>query len=123
VRSKYFLAWNDDSGGGYASALSYTVAERGDYLLIASGALSMLGRATSGEYELLIGLDVAQALGPETQPTGAPIAELVPFAAGMPVSVQETSGTLTAASSVVKLPLVVMSRGYADGVRRATSGN
>ena len=38
VRSKYFLAYNDDSADGYASALSYTVPEAGDYMLIAGGA-------------------------------------------------------------------------------------
>ena len=31
VRSKYFLAYNDDTGGSYASALSYTVPKAGDY--------------------------------------------------------------------------------------------
>ena len=124
VRSKYFLAYNDDTGGSYASALSYIVPKAGDYMLIASGALSVLGRATSGEYTLLIGLDASQALGPDTQSTGEPIAEPVPFAAGMPVSVEETTGTLTAASPTAKLPLVLMSPGDTlTAFVEATSGN
>jgi hypothetical protein len=124
VRSKYFLAYDDDSGDGYSSALSYPVPKAGDYVLVAGGALSMLGRATSGEYELLIGLDASQRLDAGTQPAGAPIAEPAPFAAGMPVSVQETSGTLTAASPIVNLPLVNMSPGDTlTAYVEVTSGN
>ena len=43
VRSKYFLAYNDDAGGRYASALSYTVPKAGDYMLIAGAALGSSG--------------------------------------------------------------------------------
>ena len=57
VRDQYFLAWDDDSGAGYAAALAYVVPTPGDYVLIASSSLSVLGRATSGDYELLIGLN------------------------------------------------------------------
>ena len=73
---------------------------------------------------MLIGLDAAQALGPDTQSTGAPVAERIPFAAGMPVSVEETTGTLTAASPIAKLPLVLMSPGETlTAYVEATSGN
>ena len=52
----------------------------------------MLGRTTSGEYELLIGLDTTRPTGPEhANHPGAPIAEPAPFAAGIPVSVRETA--------------------------------
>ncbi len=57
LRNKYFLAWDDDSGDGYASALVYDVPVQGDYVLLAGSSLSALGRATFGDYELLVGLD------------------------------------------------------------------
>ena len=52
VRNRYFLAWDDDSGPGYAADLSYTVAEPGDYVLIAGSSLSALGRTTAGTLRL-----------------------------------------------------------------------
>ena len=42
VRNESFLAWDDDSGDGYAAALTYVVPSAGDYVLIAGGALSAL---------------------------------------------------------------------------------
>ena len=36
LRNRYFLAWDDDSGAGYAAALAYVVPAPGDYVLIAS---------------------------------------------------------------------------------------
>ena len=52
VRNESFLAWDDDSGDGYAAALTYIVPNAGDYVLIAGGALSTFGRATAGDYTL-----------------------------------------------------------------------
>ena len=77
LRNRTFLAWDDDSGDGYAAALEYVVPTPGDYVLIAGSSLSAFGRATSGDYELLIGLNApdgaAETSGAE--PVGAPIAE------------------------------------------------
>ena len=61
LRNRYFLAFDDDSGAGYAAALAYVVPTPGDYVLIAGSSLSALGRATSGDYELLIGLNAPDA--------------------------------------------------------------
>ena len=61
LRNRYFLAWDDDSGPGYAATLAYVVPTPGDYVLIAGSSLSALGRATSGDYELLIGLNAPDA--------------------------------------------------------------
>ena len=63
VRNRYFLAWDDDSGAGYAAALSYVVSRPGDYVLIAGSSLSALGRGTAGDYELLIGLNAPDGSG------------------------------------------------------------
>ena len=61
LRNQYFLAWDDDSGDGYAAALEFVVPAAGDYALIAGASLAAFGRATSGDYELLIGLNAAEA--------------------------------------------------------------
>lgn len=42
LRQRYFLAWNDDGGQGYAAALKYPVTAPGDYMLLAGGSLSSL---------------------------------------------------------------------------------
>jgi hypothetical protein len=124
LRNKYFLAWDDDSGDGYAAALAYVVPTAGDYVLFAGGSLSALGRATSGDYQLLIGLNAPQALDPSAEPTGAPVAERVPLASGLAASVEETSGTLTAAAPAVNLQLVDIDAGETlTAYAEATSGN
>ena len=41
----------------------YVVPAPGDYVLIAGSSLSALGRATSGDYELLIGLNAPDGAG------------------------------------------------------------
>jgi hypothetical protein len=133
LRDQYFLAWDDDSGPGYAAALDYVVPKAGNYVLIASGALSSLGRATSGEYELLIGLNAtpieggAGATGLQTgqaETTGAPIAEKIPAPWGRSSSVEEASGTLTAAAPTVSLRLVDIDAGESlTAYAEATSGN
>jgi hypothetical protein len=43
LRDQYALAWDDDSGPGYASALQFVVPEDGDYFLIAGSSLSAAG--------------------------------------------------------------------------------
>jgi hypothetical protein len=121
LRNQYFLAWDDDSGDGYAAALTYVVPAAGDYVLLAAPSLSALGRATSGDYEMLIGLNAADGAA---TPSGAPIAERLPNPLGLPVSVEQATGTLTATAPIVSLPLVDMEVGevltaYAEG----TSGN
>ena len=70
LRNRYFLAFDDDSGAGYAAALAYVVPTPGDYVLIAGSSLSALGRATSGDYELLIGLNAPDAQDGAAVPTG-----------------------------------------------------
>ena len=70
LRNRTFLAWDDDSGDGYAAALAYVVPAPGDYVLVAAGSLSALGRATSGDYELLIGLNAPAAQDGAAEPAG-----------------------------------------------------
>jgi hypothetical protein len=74
LRDKYTLAWDDDSGPGYSSALQFTVPQDGDYFLLAGSSLSAVGRQTAGNYRLLVGLDAPQVLEGTAAPTGAVIA-------------------------------------------------
>ena len=121
VRNRYFLAWDDDSGAGYGAALAYAVSRPGDYVLIAGSSLSALGRATAGDYELLIGLNAPDGA---VDPTGAPIAEPLPNPWGLSASVEEAAGTLTAAAPMAKLKLVDINAGQTSTVYvEATSGN
>ncbi len=121
LRNRTFLAWDDDSGSGYAAALQYVVPAPGDYVLIVGGSLSTLGRATSGDYELLIGLNAPDGAA---ETSGAPIAERIPFPWGASASVEEASGTLTAAAPRVSLGLVDIDAGGAlTAYAEATSGN
>ena len=126
LRNRYFLAWDDDSGAGYAAALQYVVPAPGDYVLIAGGSLSALGRATSGDYELLIGLNAPDGAAKTSgaEPVGAPIAERISFPWGASASVEEASGTLTAAAPTVNLKLVDIDAGATlTAYAEATSGN
>jgi hypothetical protein len=88
---QYFLAWDDDSGEGYAAAFEYTVPADGDYHLVAVDAPFT---DTFGEYRLLIGLDAPQVLTGQATPTGDTIAILQEIATAGEVAVQEITGTM-----------------------------
>ena len=61
LRNRYFLAWDDDSGDGLCGRPGVR-RSRGRRLCVdRRRSLSALGRATSGDYELLIGLNAPDA--------------------------------------------------------------
>ncbi len=64
------LREDDDSGGNYNAALSYTIVEAGDYQL----AVTRYDETTAGGFRLLIGLDEPAILNGRGTPTGAPFA-------------------------------------------------
>jgi hypothetical protein len=107
LRQDYFLAWDDDSGEGYAAFLEYTVPAAGDYRIMAGSSLSALGRATSGDYELLVDLNAPGA----TRPAGEPFVERELDGSGPVISVEETTGTLSAERSSVILKLAQIEAG------------
>jgi hypothetical protein len=92
-----FLAWDDDSGAGYAAALAFDVPA-GRLCAACRQFASTLGRSTFGDYELLIGLDSPASQDGAAQPSDAPIAERLPGAWGLAASVEEATGALTAAA-------------------------
>ncbi len=123
VRNRYFLAWDDDTGDGYAAALQFDVPTSGDYALIVASSLSAFGRATSGDYDLLIGLNAPGAQA-GAEPGGTPIAERIPSAWGVLPSVEEASGTLTVDTPAADLKLVDIDAGATLVVYvEAISGN
>lgn len=108
LRQRYFLAWNDDGGHGYAAALEYPVTAPGDYLLLAGGSLSALGRATSGAYTLTVGINAPQVLtgaAPATGTQNATIAVLDRQNLGLAPRVSEITGTISAEQPLAVLPL------------------
>ncbi len=124
LRNEYFLAWDDDGGDGYTAALEYEIPKSGDYVLLAASSLSTLGRATSGDYDLLIGLNAPEAQEGAAELAGTPIAEQISFPWGASASVEEASGSLTAAAPTATLKLVDLDAGQTvTAFAEATSGN
>lgn len=108
LRDSYFLAWDDDSGPGYAAALEYVVSAPGDLVLLVGSSLSTAGRAGAGGYEALIGVNAADGA---TEPAGAPVAQPIPNPWGVAPAVQESTGVLSAAEPVVRLNLADFAAG------------
>jgi hypothetical protein len=105
LNDRTFLAWDDDSGPGYSSALEFTVPRNGDYILGALGALSSAGRVTSGGYHLLFGLDTPEVLAGTVTSNGASIAVQDDTLLGWPGRVQEYTGSLDSGRPSISLPL------------------
>ncbi len=103
-----FLAWDDDSGPGYAAALEFPVPADGDYLLVA-GDFPFPG--TFGEFRLLIGLDAPQVLTGEATPTGDTLAVGFQVRDQVEVTVQELTGALAAGKMSTFLSLDSVSPG------------
>jgi hypothetical protein len=92
VVQRYTLAGNDDTGGGYAAAITFKVPADGDYRLILT---STLARPTFGSYRLLIGTNAPQVVTGMAQPTGAVIASQVKEESPAGKAVQELKGKLS----------------------------
>jgi hypothetical protein len=105
LNDRTFLAWDDDSGPGYSSALEFTVPGDGDYIVGALGALSSAGRVTDGGYRLLFGLDAPEVLAGTVTSNGASIAVQGDALLGWPGRVQEYTGSLADSRPSISLPL------------------
>lgn len=100
---KLFLTWDDDSGGGLASAFAVPIPAAGDYRLFLTSVWSQVGLGTFGDYRLFVGLDAPQVLEGEASPTGDMLA--VPDREASPpgVAVQELSVPLTTEEHLLEL--------------------
>ena len=124
LNDRTFLAWDDDSGLGYASAIEFRVPEDGDYILGALGALSSAGRITSGNYRLVLGLDAPEVLTGSAVPSGEVIAFQDDSLLGWPGRVQEYTGSLGDSRPSISLPLYEFDPGDKLTIRvETTSGN
>ncbi|MEA1979059.1 MAG: hypothetical protein U9N80_14305 [Chloroflexota bacterium] len=93
IASSLFVAWDDDSGGGYDAVFSKRIQEDGDYQLLVS---SSPGRKTFGDYKLLIGINAPEVLTGDALPTDDDgVAILDRAASEIGVAVQETTGSVT----------------------------
>lgn len=120
LRDELFLAWDDDSGGSYAAALAFPAPVDGDYRVIAAGSLSALGRATAGEFRLLVGIDAPEILAGDVTPNNSAVARQDESTIQLQMSAEEVTGTLTITSPVVSYRLVDLQPG--DAVYASVTG-
>ena len=92
--NRFFLAWDDDSGMGYAAALQYTIPTNGNYKL---AVINSPAKSTAGQFRLLVGIDAPSVLAGSAEVTGDTIAILDEENSLTNVATQEITGTLTAA--------------------------
>ena len=91
-----FLIWDDDSGEGLSAAFTYEIPSDGDYQLILANALTVLGQATFGNFDLRLALDLPpEEILAEAQPNGEPIAFLDLQASSSGLAVEEYEGTIS----------------------------
>jgi len=100
VADEIFLVWDDDGGEGLAAQFSFVIPDDGDYKLIVTDAFTIFGQATSGDFELLIGIDEPQVLSGAAEATGASIAILDKAASSSGVAVEEIQGTISEGEEV-----------------------
>ncbi len=88
------LVWDDDGGQGLAAAFSFAVPANGDYRLVVTDALTILGQATSGDYELVVGLNAPQVLSGENSASGEQFAFLDREASAAGAAVEAIEGSI-----------------------------
>ena len=91
--NELYLAWDDDSGWGYAATFSWNITDEGDYKLLVVGAPL---RETFGDYSLLIGLNTPEVMNGSATPKGDVIAIMNQEESQGRQGVQELLGNLTA---------------------------
>jgi hypothetical protein len=120
IYDSLFVAWDDDSGPGYASALQFTAPTGGEYQLLVASTPT---KDTFGDFRLLLGIDAPTVLSGDVQPSAvdptqaadatgaAQLATQDTAASYRRVRVQETTGTITTDSPIVDLTLGTMRPG------------
>jgi hypothetical protein len=106
---RYFLAWDDDSGEGYASSFEYAIPGDGTYILLVTNSPAEMERF--GDYRLLIGINAPEVLSGEGQPTGDSIAILDRERSGIDIGVEEVNGTLPSGKAFTYFNLDPINKG------------
>ena len=94
LRRKYFLAFDDDGGGGLTAALQFDIPANGEYGLLLAGAQKAEGWETFGNYRLLLGINREDVLDGNVQSTGHAFASRNLEATPPGVGVEEVTGAL-----------------------------
>jgi hypothetical protein len=128
IASSLFIAWDDDSEGGYDTVFSKRIQEDGDYQLLVS---SSPGRKTFGDYKLLIGINAPEVLTGDALPTDDGIAildraaseMLNPIEAGdtLYIFIEATSGDLTPIIRLQDFGHKTLRTGNLSGEQRSTT--
>ena len=108
IYDEFFVAWNDDWGGGYNAALQFHVPETGAYQLLVTGTPT---RDTFGDYQLILGVNAPQVLTGDSEATPGVLAVRDPNASASRVSVQEITGTLTITEPLTTLVIEDLKEG------------
>ena len=90
-----FLAWDDDSGGGFSSAFEYTIPADGDYHLI---VLSSPFTQSFGEFRLVAGRNSPDALTGKAVNMGDPFVVATSRTETKNAAVQEISAVVSEAT-------------------------
>ena len=92
IFDEFLVAWDDDSGPGYAARFEYPVPGEGEFQLLVAPSPA---RPSAGDFRLLLGINQPQALTGQAETTGEQIAFLDLESSQFEVSVQEFTGKLT----------------------------
>jgi hypothetical protein len=91
-----FLIWDDDGAEGLAAQFTYEIPVDGEYHLLVTASRTVFGDATSGNYDLLIGLDAPQIKPDTAKTTGDSIFSLDAEASSPGVAIEELIGSISA---------------------------
>jgi len=86
-----FLAWDDDSGGGFSAAFEYTIPRDGDYHLV---VISSPFTQSFGDFQLAVGLNAPQALTGRAVNKGQPFVVSTSKTDTKNAAVQEITATV-----------------------------
>ena len=90
-----FLAWDDDSGGGFTAAFEYSIPIDGSYYLV---VISSPFTQSFGDYQLTVGLNAPQALTGNAINKGDAFVTPISKTDTRNVAVQETMGSVSEAN-------------------------
>ena len=108
MANRYFPAWDDDDGKGYAATFSYTVPADGTYHLM---VISTPTDKTFGTYQLTVAVNSPHVLTGDEVFTGDKIAVFDAAASFANVAVQEIHGTLSPNHSSDNYALLPVKKG------------
>lgn len=111
LRQKYFLAFDDDGGGGLTAALEFGIPEDGEYEILIAGTQKAIGRETFGNYRLLLGINQPGVLDGSAEASGEAFANRNLEVTPPGVGVEELTGSLRGQKQTYSIPLQAIKEG------------